>query len=666
MEGSGGQATLSPDPSVNSRAWLNDLLRQKCGVPSLYPHQLDHGKDLNDGRDLFLVIATGLGKSIVLFAPLIAAQARQERGIAFMIVPTKVLAEQQAEVGRKFGLRTIAINEDSVREAHIREERDLFAEFAGGNGISVGVMSPQMLQGRRVGKLLDDPKFRVLVRWMLIDEAHVLNEESGTFREPYRGILHMRPRLSTKTIWGATTGTATPSAALRIAAGLGFRVGQYVNARYTVDRPNVKYIPRFFAHPISGYEFMDFSFVVPIDMVSPLDIVLTLIFVKTIKTGYDLMKFLDSLIPLTVPNRLGIVKLYNSLMPVNYRRKFIADINDGSLVCIGIVTDTCTYGTDIPKLARVIVAHIGDGMGDSPEVRKQQMGRPGRDGNPAVAIVYAPAWVRDVPESQITTKQGLADLERRQQLPAVTREFFNPTPDCCSRGADLKYNGEEFVLWPDCCSLHDPEPESRDLAMVARWVEYFKAQEENNTTKQKTIRSDGTYKPLDAVLKASLTRILIQWRARKYNSIRDARSTGGGSVFILPDRLIQRIVDRAHACTSLDRLWGIMCDWKYLDKLGADLFEILTQVLPGYAEIINDRKEGTVPTTIDVDPPPSTPADPSDMDVDPPRVLRIVFPQRIVPPSPAKGPTKRSSPPSPPKSSRKRNKVSDPEKENIR
>jgi hypothetical protein len=64
---------------------------------------------------------------------------------------------------------------------------------------------------------------------------------------------------------------------------------------------------------------MDFSFVVPIDMVSLLDIVLTLIFVKTIKTGYDLMKFLNSLIPLTVPNRLGIIKLYNSLMPINYR-----------------------------------------------------------------------------------------------------------------------------------------------------------------------------------------------------------------------------------------------------------------------------------------------------------------------------------------------------------
>ncbi|KAJ7924813.1 hypothetical protein B0H13DRAFT_1863675 [Mycena leptocephala] len=232
------------DPPVNSLPWLDNLLRQKCGIPSLYPHQLAHGKDLNDGRELFLVIATGLGKSIVLFAPLIAAQARQERGIAFMIVPTK------AEVGRKYGLKAIAINEDPVGKlTHATDAISLRNS-----------LEATMLQGRRIGKLLNDPKFKVLVRWMLIDEAHVLDEDSGTFREPYRSILHMRPRVPSNTVWGATTGTATPSAALRIAAALGFRTGQYVNARYTIDRPNIKYIPRFFQHPTSGFEFMDLSF----------------------------------------------------------------------------------------------------------------------------------------------------------------------------------------------------------------------------------------------------------------------------------------------------------------------------------------------------------------------------------------------------------------------
>ncbi|KAJ7660021.1 P-loop containing nucleoside triphosphate hydrolase protein [Mycena olivaceomarginata] len=663
MDASEGPAQPYTDHPVNSRAWLDSLLRQKCGVPSLYPHQLDHGKDLNEGRDLFLVIAPGLGKSIVLFAPLIAAQARGERGIAFMIVPTKVLAEQQAEVGRKYSLRSIAINEDSVREAATREKRDLFAELADGDGISVGIMSPQMLQGPRMGKLLNEPKTKCLVRWMLVDEAHVLDEESGTFREPYRGILHMRPRLPSSTVWAAVTGTATISAAFRIAAGLGFRSGQYVNARYTIDRPNVKIIPRFLEYPTSGFEFMDLSFIIPPDVKFATDIVLTLIFVKTIKSGYELMQFLDSLIPEWVPNRLKIIKLYNSLMPTDYRRKFITDINDGSVLRVGIVTDTCTYGTDIPALTRVVILHLGDSINDSPESRKQQMGRPGRDGNPAVAIVYAPAWVRDVPESQITTKQGLADLERRQQLPAVTQQFFNQTPDLCARGADLKYNGEEFVLRPGCCSLHDPEPESRDLAMVAEWAQHFKQRDQPNTSKAKTIRSDGTYAALDSVLKQSLARIIVQWRARMYNTVRPAKSTGGGS------RLLQRIVDRAHACTSLDRLWGIMHDWEHLPLLGADFFKLLSEVLPGYAEILNARKEAS--DFMDVDPPLTIPVEAggaaresSNMDVNPRPPLRIILPpQRIIPSVPTTIPTKRVPPGAPsPKASRKRSKI---EQENI-
>jgi superfamily II DNA helicase RecQ len=222
------------------------------------------------------VYATGKGKTIILHAPLIAAQARKERGIAFLIVPTKVLAEQQvslstgrwnqndpqyviqAEVAQKNGLRALAINEDSVREAGL-QKRDLFAEFAGGDGISVGVMSPQMLRSSRVNKLLSNQTFKSAVRWMLIDEAHVIDEASGTFKEPYKAILHLRPHLPSHTVWAAVTATATPVRAFAIAAALGFRSSQYVNARYSTDRPNIKYIPRFFAHAISGFQFFDLA-----------------------------------------------------------------------------------------------------------------------------------------------------------------------------------------------------------------------------------------------------------------------------------------------------------------------------------------------------------------------------------------------------------------------
>ncbi|KAJ7028391.1 hypothetical protein C8F04DRAFT_1265926 [Mycena alexandri] len=272
-----------------------------CGrsEASKYPHQLAHGKDLVDGRDVFLLLKRV--KSAGLRSSLCLQKYWRNRGRSRLQIWFQSACNQQG-----LGARSC---------------RDLFAEFAGGTGISVGVMSPQMLRGRHMGKLLSEAKTKALVRWMLIDEET------------------MRPRLPTATIWATTTDTATLSAALRITSGLGFQSGQYVNARYSIDRPNVKVIPRFFEHPTSAFQLLDLSFVICFGMKHAREIAPTLIFVKTIRGGYDLLNGLDSLIPADVLDRLRIIKLYNSPMPIDYRRQFIAD----SALRIGIVTGTCTY-----------------------------------------------------------------------------------------------------------------------------------------------------------------------------------------------------------------------------------------------------------------------------------------------------------------------------------
>jgi superfamily II DNA helicase RecQ len=110
------------------------------------------------------------------------------------------------------------------------EGRDLFAELAGGTGIRVGVMSPQMLQGLRLSKYIKNIKYKHLVRWLLIDEGHLVDEESRTFLMVYRSITNMRARLLSTTVWAAVTGSATPERAQAIAKYLGFKPGHYVNA----------------------------------------------------------------------------------------------------------------------------------------------------------------------------------------------------------------------------------------------------------------------------------------------------------------------------------------------------------------------------------------------------------------------------------------------------
>jgi superfamily II DNA helicase RecQ len=303
-------------------------------------------------------------------------------------------------------------------------------------------MSPQMLFGPRMSKYLDQIPFKELIGWLLIDEVHLVDEEDSIFQKPYQNLSKMRARLTSKTVWAAVTGSATPEHAKMMAKALGFQPDKYVDARYSIDRPNVKYIPRFFRHPTSGYEFFDISFVIPFNIKSFMEIEPTIIFATTINTSYRLMQFLDSIIPNSIHNRLKIIKLYNSMMPSEYRTKLKADFQDDSNpLRIVVATDTCTYGLDLPNVRRVVTFD----MCPTPENLKQKAGRPGRDGKPAVAITFAPAWVHNVPESEIEGKQAQDDLKRRLKLPEVMRQWYNPTPSLCTRGADLQYNGDTFV-----------------------------------------------------------------------------------------------------------------------------------------------------------------------------------------------------------------------------
>ncbi len=94
---------MSPTPRLTasrqqSSEWLDVLLRKKCGVEALHPHQSLHSYDLVRGRDVFLVIATGPDKTLIILAPLIAVQACRESGIALLLVPTKALGEEHVGI----------------------------------------------------------------------------------------------------------------------------------------------------------------------------------------------------------------------------------------------------------------------------------------------------------------------------------------------------------------------------------------------------------------------------------------------------------------------------------------------------------------------------------------------------------------------------------------
>ncbi|KZT04898.1 uncharacterized protein LAESUDRAFT_760650 [Laetiporus sulphureus 93-53] len=178
------------DPQINAE-WLAELFSRKCGISQPREFQIKHGLDIIEGRDVFLVIAPGQGKTTVFWASLLAAQALGKQGIALCIVPTKLLSIQQSESARRVGLRAITLNEDTVHDAYY-DKRDLFDELQNGEDIRIAFLSPQMLAGEHMKKLLQMSSFKDLIRWFMIDETHLPDDENPLWRESYSVLKTMR------------------------------------------------------------------------------------------------------------------------------------------------------------------------------------------------------------------------------------------------------------------------------------------------------------------------------------------------------------------------------------------------------------------------------------------------------------------------------------------
>ncbi|KAI0763924.1 P-loop containing nucleoside triphosphate hydrolase protein [Irpex lacteus] len=575
-----------------TKPWLKQLLRDKCHIEAR-PFQLDNGLHLSRGTSAIVVSPPGSGKSILMAAPLLAAQEMGESGIGLVVVPTKLLGEQLAGVLSSYGLNASAINEDTMRAASLASPRvDLWAKLVKADGVRVAIVSPQMLSSEHVTKILQRKATYDLLRWFFVDEAHLVHEESGDWRVAYGSVKTMRQRLPVTAVWGLFTGTATPTEVQAIAKTLGFKPGHYVNVRYPCGRSHIKYMNLFMQYPYSGYEFFDLAFLIPPEARSPSDIPRTLVFCDTIDLGSRVITFLDALFPSSFPRRSEVVMPYNSLMSKDYRKLFVEDMVDGSTLRIGVCTETCTYGLDISCIRRVVVF----GLFPSFAAGKQRLCRAGRDGLPAEAYSFVPLWVKDVPVEDIKGQQAKDDAARRAKLSPVVLQWHNPTAVMCPRQLDASHNGEAPPAQvDDCCSLHSPEPQaSQNTAAISHHrTAYHAAYGLEPTPRDILPRSDGTYRALEAVMVKAVVRMLQSWRGRIWiekvrGSQRDALSCD-----FLPSSIIKRLAPKAHICTSLDNLKQVIRTppWKFFDRYGELLLEVIKEMMQGFDEILQERKQ---------------------------------------------------------------------------
>jgi ATP-dependent DNA helicase RecQ len=327
---------------MNLRALAKDLL----GLPELRPGQLEVAAAVVGGRDALAIMATGYGKSAIY----------QLAGLAIdgpTLVISPLIALQRDQVENLKGLGAAAIS------SHVPEwEREAALEEAADDALEFLFMAPEQLANPDV---LADVK-AAKPSLMVVDEAHCISEWGHDFRPEFLRLGAIAEQIGRPRIL-ALTATASPPVRDEIIARLGLR-DPYVSV-HGFDRPNLHFaVERF-----HDERAKDRALAERVATLAKPGIVYT-------ATRKDAERLAEE---------LGAVA-YHGGMAASEREAAQTAFMDDAIEVI-VATTAFGMGVDKPNV-RFVVHHT---VADAVDSYWQEVGRAGRDGEPAAALLlYRP------------------------------------------------------------------------------------------------------------------------------------------------------------------------------------------------------------------------------------------------------------------------------------
>lgn len=405
--------------STTVAANLDAALKKWFGHETFRPMQRRIVEDALAGRDAFVVLPTGGGKSLCYQLPAVMDGHASGGGATIVVSPLIALMQNQVEALQANGVAATLINSSIDRyEVQQREQAALAGEY------DLVYLAPERLMsgaGRAFMSQLNVARFA-------IDEAHCISEWGHDFRPEYRQLGELRSHFGGRfadTSIIALTATATPRVADDIIAQLGLR--DPVIHRGGFERANLQYEVR--PKQNSFGQIMDYLRANPAHE--------GIIYCQSRARCDTIASKLQQQKVAALPYHAGM----DSGDRAHAQHEFI-------------------YGD-----ARVIVATIAFGMGvDKPDVRfvihadlprhvegyYQETGRAGRDGLSADCLFFYSAADRAKIEYFIEQKESEIEREHAHwQLDQIIR--YAHTTGCRTRVL-LEHFGEEH---PGACGHCD-------------------------------------------------------------------------------------------------------------------------------------------------------------------------------------------------------------------
>jgi len=387
-----------------SDAIIHDYLKKYFGFNTFKGNQEQIIKNVLAGRDTFVLMPTGGGKSLCYQLPAVIGQ-----GTAIVISPLIALMKNQVDAMRNFSTSDEVahfLNSSLTKTEIARVKKDVL-----NGGAKLLYVAPESLTKEENIEFLKNVK----VSFYAIDEAHCISEWGHDFRPEYRRIRPIIDTIGRSPII-ALTATATPKVQHDIQKNLEILKAEVFKSSF--NRPNLYY-----------------------EVKSKQDVTKEII--KYIKNNPGKSGIIYCLSRKKVEEMAEVLKV-NGIRALPYHA--------------GMDSATRTLNQDkfLMEEADVIVATIAFGMGiDKPDVRfvihydipkslegyYQETGRAGRDGGEGNCIAYY-SYNDIMKLEKFMQGKPIAEQEIGRQLLLETVSYAESS--VCRRKLLLHYFGEEY------------------------------------------------------------------------------------------------------------------------------------------------------------------------------------------------------------------------------
>lgn len=399
---------------------LHDKLKEYFGFSSFKGNQEAVIRNVLEGKDTFVLMPTGGGKSLCYQLPALLMD-----GVAIVISPLIALMKNQVDAMRTFSAESgIAhfLNSSLNKTAVAQVRADVLA-----GKTKLLYFAPESLTKE------DNVAFlhKIKVSFYAIDEAHCISEWGHDFRPEYRRIRPIINEIGTAPLI-ALTATATPKVQMDIQKNLGMSDASVFKSSF--NRPNLYYEIR----PKRNVDHDIIRFIKQNEGKSGIIYCLS-------------RKKVEELTELLVANGIR-ARAYHAGMDAATRA---ANQDDFLMERVEVIVATIAFGMGIDKPDVRYVIHYD--IPKSLEGYYQETGRAGRDGGEGYCLTFYS--YKDIQKlEKFMQGKPIAEQEIGKLLLLETVSYAESS--MCRRKTLLHYFGEDYTEdnCGNCDNCRDPKP----------------------------------------------------------------------------------------------------------------------------------------------------------------------------------------------------------------